>query len=106
MKAKIAFIALAMAAAMPAWAGEDPVGDLSKITGLSERKVQMLLGNRTAFAEYPYTYDRSLRKFVGAVGKDNYDRLMNGESVVLRDTVGNEYIVQIDRKQLQDENAL
>ena len=72
MKAKIAFIALAMAATMPAWAA-DPVGDLSKVTGLSERKVQMLLGNRTAFAEYPYTYDRSLRKFVGTVGKDNYD---------------------------------
>jgi hypothetical protein len=105
MKAKIAFIALAMAAAMPAWAA-DPIGDLSKISGLSERKVQMLLGNRTAFAEYPYTYDRSLRKFVGAVGRDNYDRLMNGESVALRDEAGNEYIVQIDRSAIVDENAL
>ena len=36
MKAKIAFIALAMAVTAPAWAA-DPVGDLSKLTGLSER---------------------------------------------------------------------
>lgn len=106
MKAKIAFIALAMAAAMPAWAGDDPIGDLSKITGLSERKVQMILGARTAFAEYPYTYDRALRKFVSGVGKDNYHRLMNGESVALRDKAGNEYIVQVSRKQPSDENAL
>ena len=101
MKAKIAFIALAMAVTAPAWAA-DPVGDLSQITGLSERKVTMILGNRTAFAEYPYTYDRALDKFVAAVGKDNYHRLMNGEAVALQDQKGNEYIVQVDRESLQD----
>jgi hypothetical protein len=105
MKAKIAFIALAMAVMGPAWAA-DPVGDLSKITGLSERKVTMILGNRTAFAEYPYTYDRALDKFVTAVGKDNYNRLMDGEAIALQDANGNEYIVQINRKTLQDRNAL
>ena len=104
MKAKIAFIALAMAAAAPAWAAEDPIGDLSKVTGLSERKVQMILGNRTAFAEYPYTYDRALEKFVDAVGDTNYQRLMNGESVALRDKAGNEYIVQL--RQADEENTL
>lgn len=106
MKAKIAFIALAMAVAAPAWAGDDPVGDLSKITGLTERKVTMIVGNRTAFAEYPYTYDRALRKFVASVGRENYDRLMNGEAVALRDTQGNEYIVQIDHKMLLERKAL
>ncbi|HEY1141447.1 MAG TPA: hypothetical protein VGE88_14770, partial [Lysobacter sp.] len=85
MKAKIAFIALAMAVTAPAWAA-DPVGDLSKITGLSERKVTMIVGNRTAFAEYPYTYDRAYKKFVAAIGRDNYDRLMDGEAVALQDT--------------------
>jgi hypothetical protein len=104
MKAKIAFIALAMAVTAPAWAA-DPVGDLSKITGLSERKVQMIVGNRTAFAEYPYTYDRALEKFVGAIGKDNYDRLMDGEAVALHDAKGNEYIVQIGEA-LEAHNAL
>jgi len=105
MKAKIAFIALAMAVTAPAWAA-DPVGDLSKITGLTERKVSMVLGNRTAFAEYPYTYDRALDKFVSAVGKDNYNRLMEGEAVALRDSKGNEYIVQIDSNTLEAHNAL
>ena len=105
MKAKIAFIALAMTVTAPAWAA-DPVGDLSKITGLTERKVSMIVGNRTAFAEYPYTYDRALDKFVSAVGKDNYNRLMEGEAVALRDSKGNEYIVQIDRKALMDRKAL
>jgi len=105
MKAKIAFIALAMAVTAPAWAA-DPMGDLSKITGLSERKVQMIVGNRTAFAEYPYTYDRALDKFVAAIGKDNYNRLMDGEAVALHDAKGNEYLVQIDRKALLERNAL
>ena len=105
MKAKIAFIALAMAVTAPAWAA-DPVGDLSRITGLSERKITMVLGNRTAFAEYPYTYDRALDKFVAAVGKDNYNRLMEGEAIALKDAKGNEYIVQIDRKTLREHNAL
>ena len=105
MKAKIAFIALAMAVTAPAWAA-DPVGDLSKITGLTERKVTMIVGNRTAFAEYPYTYDRALDKFVAAIGKENYNRLMDGEAVALRDSTGHEYIVQIDSKLLQAHNAL
>ena len=104
MKAKIAFIALAMAVTAPAWAA-DPVGDLSKITGLSERKVQMIVGNRTAFAEDPYTYDRALAKFVAAIGKDNYNRLMDGEAVALHDAKGNEYIVQIGEA-LEAHNAL
>ena len=104
MKAKLAFIALAMAVA-PAWAA-DPVGDLSKVTGLSERKVTMLVGNRTAFAEYPYTYDRAYKKFVAAVGKDNYERLMEGEAIALRDAQGNEYLVQLDRETLSQRDAL
>lgn len=106
MKAKIAFIALAMAASAPAWAAEDPIGDLSKVTGLTERKVQMVLGARTAFAEYVYTYDRAYDKFVRAVGKDNYERLINGESVALRDKDGNEYIVQIRRQAESEDQAL
>ncbi|UNK50838.1 hypothetical protein MNR01_07515 [Lysobacter sp. S4-A87] len=97
MKAKIAFIALALAASMPAWADEDPVRDLSQISGLSERKVQMILGNRTAFAEYTYTYDRALEKFVDAIGQENYRQLMNGEAVALTDKQGRVYLVQVKR---------
>jgi hypothetical protein len=100
MKAKIAFIALALAASMPAWAeqSKDPIGDLAQVTGLSERKVQMIVGNRTAFAEYPYTYDRALKKFVNAIGEVRYEQLMNGEAVAITDEAGREYIVQVKRE--------
>ena len=97
MKLQIATLTLAAVAAFPAWAGNDPVTELSDITGLSERKVQMILGNRTAFAEYRYTYDRSLEKFTEAVGRENMKRLMDGESVVLRDRAGREVVVQLTR---------
>lgn len=104
MKAKIACIALAMAVVAPTWAAEqDPVSELSQITGLSERKVQMVLGNRTSFAEYTYTYQRSLEKFVDAIGQSNYDQLMQGESIALRDRDGREVVIQIHRDSL---NAL
>ena len=65
----------------------------------------MIVGNRTAFAEYPYTYDRALDKFVAAIGKDNYNRLMDGEAVALHDAKGNEYVVQIGEV-LEAHNAL
>lgn len=100
MKAKIALIALALAASMPAWAeqSKDPIGDLAQVTGLSERKVQMIVGNRTAFAEYPYTYDRALAKFIGAIGEVRYEQLMDGEAVAITDKQGREYLVQVKRE--------
>jgi hypothetical protein len=98
MKAKIAALVVALAAVAPsAWAqeSEDPVGDLAQITGLSERKVQMILGNRTSFAEYPYTYQRSLEKFVDAVGEVRYEMLISGQPVELQDEQGRKIVFQI-----------
>lgn len=96
MKAKIAALVVALAAVAPsAWAQEDPVGDLAQITGLSERKVQMILGNRTSFAEYPYTYQRSLEKFVDAVGEVRYQMLISGQPVELQDDQGRKIVFQI-----------
>ena len=96
MKAKIAALAVALAAIAPsAWAQEDPVGDLAQITGLSERKVQMIIGNRSSFAEYPYTYQRSLEKFVDAVGEVRYQMLISGQPVELQDEQGRKIVFQI-----------
>ena len=96
MKAKIAALVDALAAVAPsAWAQEDPIGDLAQITGLSERKVQMILGNRTSFAEYPYTYQRSLEKFVDAVGEVRYQMLISGQPVELQDDQGRKIVFQI-----------
>ncbi len=105
MNAKITLFVLASFAAFPAVAGNDPVGDLSNITGLSERKVQMVLGNRTAFAEYRYTYDRALARFTRVVGKEGHERLLRGESVALRDSEGREVVVQLPIEP-QDTRAL
>lgn len=82
MNARIALLALAMTATAPAFAGS-PISELADYTGLSERKVRMVLGNRTAFAEYRYTYDRSLAQFKRALGNDRYERLISGQPVEL-----------------------
>ena len=101
MKAKIACIALAMAVVAPTWAAEqDPVSDLSQITGLSERKVQMIVGNRSSFAEYPYTYQRSLEKFVDAVGEVRYQMLISGQPIELQDEQGQKVVFQIRESKL------
>ena len=94
MKNKLALIVLATSFALPAWAG-GPVSDLAGISGLSERKVQMLIGNRTAFAEYRYSYDRSLEKLIAAIGTNNYERLMDGERVVVQGAGGRQLAVQL-----------
>jgi len=84
MKAKIAALIFAIATTSPAYAGQkNEVEKLASYTGLTVRKVQMILGTRTSFAEYPYTYQRSLEKFQKALGKENYDRLMSGRSIRL-----------------------
>lgn len=85
MKTRTALVAALLAAPFSAQAS-DTLQRLSEHTGLSERKVQMILGNRSSFAEYPYTYQRSLEKFRAALGEENYQRLMDGQSVVLERT--------------------
>jgi len=84
MKTRIAAMVMAIAAmtaaASAAAAGND-IEQLAAYTGMSERSVRMLVGNRTPFVEHRYTYERSLRKFRNALGKNNYDRLMSGQPI-------------------------
>ncbi|MFC5570038.1 hypothetical protein ACFPN1_08210 [Lysobacter yangpyeongensis] len=79
MNTRLAILAaVLMAASAPALAGGDnPCRQLAQETGLSERKVNMVLGNRTSFAEYTYTYDRSLARLRKTIGEGRYDQLMN-----------------------------
>lgn len=83
MNARIALAVVAIAMTPPVLANDNPVEELARQSGLSERRVQMLLGNRTSFAEYRYTYDRSLERLLATVGDENYRRLIAGESIVL-----------------------
>ncbi|OZB58257.1 MAG: hypothetical protein B7X39_17700 [Lysobacterales bacterium 14-68-21] len=48
---------------------------LARASGLTERQVQMVLGNRTAFAEYRANYDAVDRRFQTAVGPQLYRHL-------------------------------
>lgn len=82
MNARIALLAVALTATAPAFA-DDLIADLANETGLSERKVQMIVGNRTPFAEYRYTYDRSLAQFKRALGSERYERVMAGLPIEL-----------------------
>jgi hypothetical protein len=83
MNAKIAGMVIALAAMAPVQAAENDIERLAEYSGLTVRKVQMILGTRTAFAEYPYTYQRSLEKFRKALGTKNYELLMAGQPVKL-----------------------
>lgn len=80
-----ALFTLAMAAATPAYAA-DVVAELSQQTGLSERQVEMIIGNRTPFAEYRQSYSRTLKQFKAAVGEEHYQRLISGQSSLPLDT--------------------
>lgn len=83
MNIRLALLAATLATiSAPAFAGEDPCSQLARETGLSERKVNMILGNRTSFAEYRYTYDRSVDKLRKAIGEGRYDELMNNDNLI------------------------
>lgn len=83
MNIRLALLAATLAAmSAPALAADDPCRQLARETGLSERKVNMILGNRTSFAEYPYTYERSVAKLRKAIGEGRYDQLINNGNLV------------------------
>lgn len=83
MKTRIALIALAMAAATPAYASDSLVGALADETGLTVRQVQMIVHNRTPFAEYRTSYTRSLAQFKRALGEERAEQLLAGDPIVL-----------------------
>jgi len=82
MKTITALILLAMAATTPAYAA-DMVEVLAEETGLSERQVKMIVGNRTPFIEHRNSYGRSLAQFKRALGKELAEQLIAGETIVL-----------------------
>lgn len=67
-----AAMALPVAGTAVAQEGVDSIALLAQASGLSERQVQMMLGNRTSYAEYRISYDRVDRKFREAVGPEIY----------------------------------
>jgi hypothetical protein len=83
MKTKIAGVLIAFAAIAPAHAERNDVKQLAEHAGISERNVKMILGCRTCYAGYTYTYQRALTKLKRAIGEENYQQLVAGEPVRL-----------------------
>jgi hypothetical protein len=83
MKAKIAALVISIAAMAPAYAGSKDIRELAEYTGLTERKVQMILGCHSCYAEYRHNYQRSLKQFKQALGEENFEQLMAGRPVTL-----------------------
>ena len=64
---------------------EITVKELADYTGLSERKVAMVVGARTPYAEYRTSFNRVERQFKRALGEERYNDLMAGRRIQLDD---------------------
>lgn len=85
MFARIAVVAAALAATSPVFAADSGIADLSRETGVSERHIAMVVGARTAFAEYRTSFVRVERELKAALGKEGYQRLQEGEVAAAMD---------------------
>ena len=61
----------------------NPIKELANYTGLNERRVRMILGCHTCFAEYRYAHHRSLKPFKHALGDERYEQLTAGKPIEL-----------------------
>lgn len=82
-KLETCLLALALTPGLALAGSSLQIRDLAAITGLSERQVQMVVGARTAYAEYRTSYDRVEKQFVKALGEKRYLDLMAGREIVL-----------------------
>ena len=82
-KLETCLLALALTPGLALAGSSLQIRDLAAATGLSERQVQMVVGARTAYAEYRTSYDRAEARLVKALGEERYRDLMAGREVVL-----------------------
>jgi predicted transcriptional regulator len=77
MKLRLASLAVALMAVSAPSMAADNCEELAQEIGLTERQVQMILGNRTSYAEYRTSYNSSVRKMQNAIGRDRYDQMLS-----------------------------
>ena len=82
-KLEICVLALVLVPGLALAGSPTQVRDLAAATGVSERQVQMVVGARTAYAEYRTSYDRVEARFIKALGEERYRDLMAGREIVL-----------------------
>lgn len=95
-----ALIAIAMATSGPAFAG-DLVDSLVRETGMHERQVLMVIGNRTPYVESRSNYGRSLAQFKAALGNERAERLIAGDTIVL-DQRADVRVATLDKRRNED----
>jgi hypothetical protein len=100
MNARLALLTLLSAAALPFSAQAEgkpeikvvvtaPHSDyvtprqLARETGLTERQIGMLVGARTAYAEYLASFNRVEKTFREAMGPERYEDFINGRPIPL-----------------------
>ena len=59
------------------------VRELADETGLSQRRVRMVIGPRSGYAEYLVTFNQAQRQFRNALGEERYNDLMAGRKIEL-----------------------
>lgn len=62
-----------------------PVALLSEATGLTDRQVQMVLGDRTSYAGYQARYDSDNEKFEKALGPEIYKHVKSEHELSAQD---------------------
>ena len=82
-KLETCLLALALTPGLALAGSSLQIRDLAAATGLSERQVQMVVGGRTAYAEYRTSYNRVEKRFVEVLGEERYRDLMAGREIVL-----------------------
>lgn len=82
--ASIALVAAVLAAAPATATDRAGIRALAEHSGLSEPQVRMVLRGRTTMHHrFPLYFDRTEKRLIDAIGKDDYRRLTSGESIVL-----------------------
>jgi hypothetical protein len=107
MNIRLATLAVAlMAVSAPALAG-DPCKQLARETGLTERQVKMVIGDRTPFAEYRTQYSRSVATLRSAIGDWRYDELMNNKRLAdaSMDTKASALLVALEENRNSNRNT-
>lgn len=101
MNPRLVLALLLACAAAPAAADDDAIRVLAQHSGLTERKVAIVLGEPMSQLEQRYVYQGAKQRLERAIGRDAVRRLQEGETVVVRlptrGQVGEPYPVAVRR---------
>lgn len=80
----LAIVLTCLAAPAVAGNGDDAIQTLAQHSGLTERKVAIVLGQPMSQLEQRYVYPGAKYRLERAIGRDTVRRLQQGETVMIR----------------------